>query len=105
MNRVKNPYPDFLVDEASGIEVTDNRHRIWAEGYQAGRRNRPVISSAIKAENGIVLVFDARGEQIPEYQGLYPKVRARLLRDAPPNTVFYAFDNRTELKAVPRDSW
>ncbi len=38
LNRSKNPYPKFLIDEASGIEVTDIRHKIWAEGYIAGRK-------------------------------------------------------------------
>ncbi len=103
MNRTKNPYPEFLVDEASGIKVHDSRHRIWAEGYEAGQNDRPSISSAIKAD-GIALVFNARGEQITEYQGLYAEVRAHLLRDAPPDAVFYTLD-RGKLEAVPRDNW
>jgi hypothetical protein len=39
MNKSKNPYPKFLIDEASGIEVTDFKHKIWAEGYKAGRKD------------------------------------------------------------------
>ena len=38
MNRSKNPYPEFLTDEASGIKVLDIRHQIWTEGYKAGER-------------------------------------------------------------------
>jgi hypothetical protein len=105
MNHIKNPYPESLVDEASGIEVPDSRHRIWAEGYRAGRKDKAIISSVMKAENGVVLVFDARGEQIPEYQGLYQTVKPRILKDAPPAAIFYAFDNETELKTVPRNEW
>jgi len=101
----RNPYPRFLVDEAAGIKVPDSRHRIWAEGYRARRNNQPVIASAIKADNGVVLVFDARGEQVPEYQGLYPEVRARLLRDAPPGAAFCVLDSHNGLEKVPRDSW
>ncbi len=36
-----NPYPEFLIDEASGIQVPDLRHEIWAEGYEAGRKDYP----------------------------------------------------------------
>ena len=72
-------------------------------GKKAGR---PVIGSVIKAPDGTVLVFDTRGEQLPEYQGRYPEVRARLLREAPPDTIFsYARDYQPELQAVPRNDW
>jgi len=37
MDRSRNPYPEFLIDEASGIEVPDIRHEIWAEGYKTGK--------------------------------------------------------------------
>jgi len=33
-----NPYPEKIVDEASGIEVVSIRHQIWEEGKQAGIR-------------------------------------------------------------------
>jgi hypothetical protein len=52
------------------------------------------------------LVFDDKGEQIPEYQGQYEKVKPRILKDAPLSAKFsYAFDNETEIKAVPREEW
>ena len=106
MKRYKNPYPGLLIDEVSGIEVPDIRHKIWAEGYNAGKRDRQVIKSVIKAPNGMVLVFDGKGEQIPEYQGRYEKVKPRILKDAPPSAEFgYAFDNETQLKTVPREGW
>lgn len=34
---MNNPYPEFLVDEASGIQVPDIRHQLWGEGYRAGK--------------------------------------------------------------------
>jgi len=46
------------------------------------------ISSVIKMENGMVMVFDADGEQIPEYQGPYNMVKERILRDASLNAQF-----------------
>jgi len=33
---MENPYPETLVNETSGVEVPDNRHRIWDEGFEAG---------------------------------------------------------------------
>ena len=106
MNRYKNPYPKFLIDEASGIEVPDTRHKVWAEGYETGRKNRQVIKNTIKARSGMVLVFDDKGEQIPEYQGQYEQVKPHILQDAPPSAVFsYAFDYESELKTVPREEW
>jgi len=32
-----NPYPEILVDETSVVEVPNDRHRIWNEGYEAGQ--------------------------------------------------------------------
>ena len=61
MNKHKNPYPELLIDEVSGIEVPDIRHKIWAEGYNTGKHDRQVIKSVIKAPSGMVLVFDDRG--------------------------------------------
>ena len=31
-----NPYPEKLVDEVSGIEVPNEKHKIWYEGYLDG---------------------------------------------------------------------
>lgn len=106
MIRSKNPYPELLIDEASGIAVPDIRHSIWQEGYHTGRKARPVIKNVIKAQNGMVLVFDNRGEQIPEYQGQYEEVKPRILKDAPPSAVFsHALDYETGLTAVAREEW
>jgi hypothetical protein len=91
MNRGRNQYPEF-----------------WAEGYQAVGKERLVIRCVITAENGMVLVFDEAGEQIPEYQGRYHEVKPRILKDAPPGTVFsYALqlNNKTKIKIVTREEW
>ena len=69
-------------------------------------RIRQVIRSVIKAQNGMVIVFDDGGEQVPEYQGQYEAVKPRILNDTPPNAVFsYALDYKTELKTVTREEW
>ena len=106
MNGGRNPYPEFLIHEVPGIEVLDIRHKIWPEGYKAGKKDRQVIESIIKAQNGMVVVFDGKGEQIPEYQGQYEEVKPYILKDALPSAVFsYALDGETELKIVPREEW
>jgi len=32
---MKNPHPEFILDEISGINVPNQRHRDWNEGYKA----------------------------------------------------------------------
>ncbi len=106
MNKSENPYPEFLIDEASGIEVPDIRHKIWAEGYEDGNKDRQVIKSVLKARNSMVMVFDEEGEQIPEYQGQYEEVKERILKDAPPDAVFtHGFTDAGELRKVSREEW
>ncbi len=38
MNGKRNPYPEMITDESSGICVPNITHRIWFEGYEAGRK-------------------------------------------------------------------
>ena len=38
MNENLNPYPEMITDESSGIQVPNITHRIWLEGYKAGRK-------------------------------------------------------------------
>lgn len=65
-----------------------------------------MIKTVIKSADGMVIVFDKRGEQIPKYQGRYEEVREGVLRDAPPETRFGYFpDNELELRIVPREEW
>jgi hypothetical protein len=39
MNQNSNPYPEMITDECSGIHVPHIAHRIWLEGYAAGRED------------------------------------------------------------------
>jgi hypothetical protein len=39
MEKSSNPYPKSIIDECSGIQVSSIAHKIWADGYQAGRRD------------------------------------------------------------------
>ncbi len=106
MNRSSNPYPGFLTDESSGIRVPNIRHQIWAEGYLVGRQDRQAIKTVIKSQDGMVMVFNVNGEQIPEYQGQYEEVKEKILKDAPQNTIFGCFPNcEAELKIVPMEEW
>jgi len=63
-----------------------------------------MIRSVIKSEKGMVLVFDEKGKQMPQYQGRYDKVRDRILHDAPPDVVF-GHDEVRQLKPVSREEW
>jgi hypothetical protein len=38
MKKTKNPYPQLMTDEVSGVQVPDIRHEIWADGYRVGQR-------------------------------------------------------------------
>ena len=106
MSKSKNPYPEFLIDEVSGIKMPDARHQIWAEGYKARRGDRQVIKTAIKSENGMVMVFDKKGEQIPKYQGQCDEVKESILKDGPSEAVFsHGFGDDFELRVIPRGEW
>ena len=65
-----------------------------------------MIKTIIRCPNGMVVVFDEKGEQIPEYQDRYEKVRESVLRDAPLNAVFgYLSDYEPELREITREEW
>ena len=34
-----NPHPKTIIDESSGIEVSNNDYYIWEEGYKAGQES------------------------------------------------------------------
>jgi len=84
----QKPCVELFFHEVLGIEVPGIRHKMWTEGYKTGRKDKQVIKCVIKTQNGMVLIFDDKGEQISEYQGQYEQVRVYILRDAPANTVF-----------------
>ena len=65
-----------------------------------------MIKTVIRCPNNMVMVFDEKGEQIPEYLGQYEKVKESVLKDAPLDTVFgYLSNSEPELRKVPREEW
>lgn len=64
-----------------------------------------VISDVIKFQNGMVLVFDENGEQMPAYQGRYEEVKAKILADAPENAQFFHGVWRVSGDPIPREEW
>ena len=65
-----------------------------------------MIKTVIRCPNNMVMVFDKKGEQIPEYQGQYQEVKESILKDTPLDTVFgYLSNSEPELRKVPREEW
>ena len=65
-----------------------------------------MIKTVIRCSNNMVMVFDKKGEQIPEYQGQYEEIKEKIVKDAPPSAVFgYFSDYETELQIVLREEW
>ena len=65
-----------------------------------------MIRTVIILRNGMVMVFDDEGEQVPEYQGQYEVVRGNILRDAPPGAVFACwFNSDAEPDLMSREGW
>ncbi len=65
-----------------------------------------MIKTVVRCPNDMVMVFDERGEQIPEYQGQYGGVKEGILRDTSPDTVFgYLSDYELELQEIPKGEW
>ncbi len=65
-----------------------------------------MIRIVIKLRNDMVMVFDADGEQIPEYQGQYEDVKVSILRDAPPEVIFARwFNHDTAPEIICREEW
>jgi len=54
-----NPYPEKITDEISGVEVPNEHHRIWQEGYEAGYR-LPVCDDKLRED----LLLEFTQEQI-----------------------------------------
>ena len=64
-----------------------------------------MISDVIKFQNGMVMVFDEQGEQIPEYQGRYEEVRDKIMADAPKSARFFRAVWMVSGDAIPREEW
>ena len=65
-----------------------------------------MIKTVIRCPDNMVMVFDNKGEQIPEYQAQYEEIKGSILKDAPLDAVFgYLHDSQSELRKVPREEW
>jgi hypothetical protein len=65
-----------------------------------------MIKTVIRVRNDMVMVFDNKGEQIPEYQGYYEDVKEKILADAPEGTLFNHWFSRTlDPEVVTGESW
>ena len=65
-----------------------------------------MIRTVIKYPDKMVSVFDTNGKQIPEFHGLYDKVKEGVLEQAPPDAIFYhAFVTSPVLRKVKREEW
>lgn len=65
-----------------------------------------MIKTVIRLNNNMVMVFDAEGEQIPEYQGQYEEVKERILRAAPSGTVFnHWFGHTLKPRTLLAEKW
>jgi hypothetical protein len=65
-----------------------------------------MIKTVIRIKNDYVMVFDEDGEQIPEYQGHYRDVKAKILADAPAGSVFnHWFGHSLEPEKVTGEIW
>lgn len=64
-----------------------------------------MIKNVIKFSNGIVVVFDEKGEQMPKYQGRYEQVKAKILAHAPKSAEFFHGAWELSPNAIPREEW
>ena len=65
-----------------------------------------MIKTVIRCPNNMVMVFDEKGDQIPEYQGQYGEVKESIFKDAPLKAVFsYFFDTEPKFRDVSREEW
>lgn len=64
------------------------------------------ISMAIRLKNNMVMVFDAEGEQLPQYQGQYEDVKGSILGEATQDTVFVRWFSCTGgADTVAKEAW
>lgn len=49
-----------------------------------------ILYTVIRWQNGMVMVFDNKGKQMPDFQGPIEEVRDRILRHATAETLFTA---------------
>jgi len=63
------------------------------------------IATVYLWQNGMVRVYDNLGKPIPEYEGKYENVKDKILRDAPPETIFHKAGFRKPRSIVSREEW
>lgn len=64
-----------------------------------------MIKEVIKWQNGMVMVFNGVGQQVPVYQGRYEEVKEKILRDAPPQAKFFHGNWPQPRVEVARKKW
>ena len=65
-----------------------------------------MIKTVIRTKNGMVMVFDERGEQMPEYQGRYDDVREMIVANAAAGSVFnHWFGCSQQPESLPVERW
>lgn len=65
-----------------------------------------MIKKVIHWANGMVMVFDENGKQMPEYQGIYEEVKDKILKDSNENTEFAGGNwSRGIEESIKKESW
>ncbi len=65
-----------------------------------------MIGTVIRLKNNMVMVFDDSGEQMTAYQGQYDSVRAKIVQDAPLETVFLCWFGSNSIPiTVSKEEW
>lgn len=64
-----------------------------------------MINEVIRFQNDFVVVFDAEGEQMPEFQGRYAEVKVKILAHAPASAKFFHGPWNLSGNAVSRKDW
>ena len=65
-----------------------------------------MIRTVIRLRNDKVLVFDGKGDQLPEYQGQYEEVKDKIQKAASTGTVFnHWYGYTVEPERVSRENW
>jgi len=61
----------------------------WSIRRRKASNMLEMISEVIKFQNGMVMVFDEKGKQMPDFQGRYEGVRVKILAHAPRGAKFF----------------
>ena len=82
--------------------------KVFLQAQKKGRISKgsiEMIDHVIKFSNGMLMVFDENGKQIPEYEGRYEEVRDKILADAPESARFFRAVWMVSGDAIPREEW